>query len=333
MKRRAGHRGAAPWCRARVRCARGAGGWSRPPAARRRRWRSGPRSGGRGGRFRRCPRPRPGAGLRAFRACARGCAPARLPSGMGGLEAGALGGGAVDFGGELAIAQGEFLDGAAGRVRERGDVGGEDVEVLAIADDAGGGDARIDRDDAHHLDGAAQHFDGTAGRANDFHETRQIGLFLRQRLGKFGGLGGDAGELKGGFAHILALQRGRQGLELAGEGIEHARAFHEAGADGDEGRFDALARDGNVARQLAERGGGGQRRAHEPVPSTLGALRANETISSAILPRAGSCRRRRAGWLPWACRRRRRCLRPGPRWGSPSGAFRAAPGRHRRPCR
>ena len=97
--------------------------------------------------------------------------------GMGGLEMGALFGGAAHFVGQLPIDGGEFLDGAAGAFGERGDIGGEDVEIIAVADDAGGHDAGIDGDDAHHLDGAAQVGNRVVGGGDDADQAREIGLF------------------------------------------------------------------------------------------------------------------------------------------------------------
>src|SRR5690606_33209822 len=152
---------------------------------------------------------------------------------------------------ELPINLGKILNGAVRRVREGGNVGGKNFKVFIVPDNAGCGDPRIDRDDAHHLDGALEVGNRGVGGGNNIDKARQVGLFLREGGGQLGRAGGNGAQVRAGFFHLRPAKGLWQCLKDLGKLVEKASAFSQAAADGDEGGFDVLARAGQVVGEAA----------------------------------------------------------------------------------
>ena len=172
---------------------------------------------------------------------------------MGGLELTALMGGPPNFGSELLIERCKFLDGAGGSFRELGDVGGKHIEVVAVADNAGRHDAGIDRNNAHHLDGAAQGNDRMLGGGNNLHELGQVGQLDSKLLGDGPRLQANVGQSCGRLHQLGAFELGRERLENPGDPVENASAFTQAGANTDKGGFDLFTRLGKLLSNFAQR--------------------------------------------------------------------------------
>jgi hypothetical protein len=186
----------------------------------------------------------------------------------------------VHLGGQLAVDLREFLNGLAGGIGQGGDIGGEDIEVIAVTNNAGGGDAGIDGNDPHHLDGPAQVRNRRIGGGNHFDQTSQIGLFLPERVREQTGAFSDSLQMGQRFLDLGALQRLGQCLEEFAQCIEQHRAFRQAGPDSDKGGFNILPRAGEIICEPFDRDWLCHR--HTPPPDPV--WRPKAVISAAILP-------------------------------------------------
>lgn len=162
------------------------------------------------------------------------------------LEGATGAGGVLDHAGQRVIGAREIGDSGGGTVGELGDVGGENTEILAFVDDAGGDDASVDGDDAHHLHGAPQIGDRVGGAGERGDEAVEIALFGPERHGDLAGAAADHREPVGGFGELGAFEIGGQGFEGLGEARQDFGALGEAAADIDEGAIDGVAGGGEV---------------------------------------------------------------------------------------
>ncbi len=183
------------------------------------------------------------------------------------LELGALRRGAMHLGGELAIDGREFLDGLAGAVGQLRDVGSEDIEIVVVADDAGGNDAGIDGDDAHHLDGAAEVGDRDFGAVDHRDQPLDGGLLGGERGRDFTGAATDGGEAGRRLGQLGAGEVLRQRLKRLRNAVEQGCRLAEPVADRNEARLDPgprLAQIGGERHELAPVGqaGGGWNGVH-----------------------------------------------------------------------